>query len=141
MVCHANDGLDSTVTHVVTPAGRKTVKTMTARLAGLWVVVPQWILDSDKASKVQPEFKYGTKQQNCLFDSKSFYFSPAFLNTTPRSTIHNCKTFIELARGTMTSDSATADYVMVPVDDPEANATFATSVCLCTKQFFSLITV
>eukprot|EP00026_Physarum_polycephalum_P001177 Phypoly_transcript_01178.p1 GENE.Phypoly_transcript_01178~~Phypoly_transcript_01178.p1 ORF type:complete len:1169 (+),score=188.17 Phypoly_transcript_01178:388-3507(+) len=141
MACCDNDGLDSTVTHVVTPTGRKTVKTITARLAGLWVVDPQWIIDSDKAKKILPEFKYGTKQQNCLFDGKSFYFSPAFLNTTPRSTIHNCKTFIELARGTLTSDSAMADYVMVPPDDATTSEAFSSSVCLSNKQFFALITV
>ena len=126
---------------------------MTARLAGLWVVEPQWILDSAKANKVLPEFKYpprlmslsssafhrfllaflsyqlphqmhydqgctyGTKQQNCLFDGKSFYFSPDFLNATPRSTIHNCKTFIEVLYSSLSSLSSSLPPYIPPSHD------------------------
>jgi hypothetical protein len=37
---------DSSVTHVVSPSERFSLKILTARLAGLWVCNPNWIIDS-----------------------------------------------------------------------------------------------
>eukprot|EP01101_Sappina_pedata_P004659 TRINITY_DN2013_c0_g1_i1.p1 TRINITY_DN2013_c0_g1~~TRINITY_DN2013_c0_g1_i1.p1 ORF type:complete len:588 (+),score=212.27 TRINITY_DN2013_c0_g1_i1:70-1764(+) len=63
-VCDAE--FEDRITHVISPIGRHTLKTLAAALRGVWLLTPDWIVESAKAGYFLPEERFGKNNQTDL---------------------------------------------------------------------------
>jgi len=72
------DFVDPSVTHIVSPPGYRTLKTLIGVVRGCWLLTPEWVTDSIRQGKFLPEDKYGTKKNEIPYSGKKIFISPAF---------------------------------------------------------------
>ena len=112
-------GYDASVTHVVTPKGSRSLKTLAASLAGSWVVSPEWIEESAKKRSWQNEEDYGSKYSHKPFFNKSAFITPEFLKEKKKSFITRdaFKILVEpLGEGRVSSSEEEAQIVLTSDD-------------------------
>jgi hypothetical protein len=77
---------DNSVTHVVAPSDARTPRVIVAALTGKWIVNPEWVLDSAKASCFIEEKAYGARRAGgSPFEGESIYLTPRFIEEDSRT--------------------------------------------------------
>eukprot|EP01103_Thecamoeba_quadrilineata_P014249 TRINITY_DN4198_c0_g1_i2.p1 TRINITY_DN4198_c0_g1~~TRINITY_DN4198_c0_g1_i2.p1 ORF type:complete len:1228 (-),score=317.37 TRINITY_DN4198_c0_g1_i2:18-3623(-) len=105
-------GLDHSVTHVISPQTTTTIKSLISALTNLWLVTPDWIIDSAENGFFLPEHNYGKRQKSNSLVNKKFLIDPSFLKET-NIIVPNVPKLIELGRGQIVKSNQKYDYILV----------------------------
>jgi len=133
------DTFDSGITHVVAPAGCRTMKTLIASLTGRWLVTPEWISESVKNGNFKSEQEYGYKRSNYLFEEKKVFITKEFKEENESKQFHeqNFSTLIEtLGHGKIVKNAFSADVILVATTEKDK---YICGECLTWQEFFEVI--
>eukprot|EP01088_Endostelium_zonatum_P009994 TRINITY_DN2331_c1_g1_i1.p1 TRINITY_DN2331_c1_g1~~TRINITY_DN2331_c1_g1_i1.p1 ORF type:complete len:1466 (+),score=482.00 TRINITY_DN2331_c1_g1_i1:370-4398(+) len=114
------------ITHVITPAGTITMKSLAAALSGKWTVSPDWVFESFKEKKWLKEEDFGMKSSKSKgFEGVSFYKARSYLDelvgTGPASeNVKNMEKLVKLGKGAWVNNPDDANYILTgenPAED------------------------
>jgi len=120
----SSDELAAEVTHVVAPRDVRTHKTLAALLSGRWLVPPQWLTDSARASCFLPVQRFGGVQGvRGRFQGLRLYTTPAFLEQVQRRGVDRGTLSLLLetmGRATLCAEPLVADLCLIATPEPNA---------------------
>jgi len=128
------DSFDSTITHVIAPTDKRTLSSLAATLAGVWLLTPLWITESHDAGIFLPEGRFGTRSQCRVFEDSNVFFSEEFKKENGGKGAV-CSSFVLLGKGRVVDTVEEADYVLAGKADPK----YPRKLSLSISQFYDMI--
>ncbi|KAJ3227273.1 hypothetical protein HK099_002637 [Clydaea vesicula] len=111
--------IDPRTTHLISPAGSRTLKTLSASLMQIWIIYdPEWINQSFINGNFLPENQYGIKNVSSPFQGKKYFLSQSFHNDNLASARKDVymdyiqKLIVVIGKGEITSNLEDADIIL-----------------------------
>jgi len=134
--------VDTSITHIVSPANLRTIKTVVGSLMNRWIVTPEWLVKSASEGKFVREELYGGKSSGNPFAGKKIHITSQFLKENP-----NAKQFppdllrqlvTEAGGGKIVETKRGVDYIFCAKAEVPTRKAKNTSY-LTWKDFFELL--
>jgi len=138
-----NDFQKNKFTHMITPPGSKTMKSLAASLTSKWMITDlQWIHHSALAGHFLPEDEYGKKFTTTPFKGKKVFKSKSFIDEHQEKTgrLDNCQNLVgQLGKGIFVNSIEEADLILTGTDEDDHSYEKAGKQCLTWNKMIESI--